>query len=617
MQSTSTESSTLSEPLGRFRPADEVDFSRRAKALARVLVCKLQEAQELLARIYGYAHAHELKQVLKALGLPGPYTDAPLGSDAPASEEELRLERNQRTMRIVMGWCHKMSREHRTHGGAQVLLVCDLGLFLSPPLFRACAKVVDEHLKTREKGISPEGFPLCYNGVIFGQYRYNDNLDEASVRSFAFPEGWFRSERLRRADPQEQYNVLQRARAPAIFLNLCPPNLPNYLGDLEEQLTEDSIDLWPSGYVGGVCERLLQANFDEALLGIFQQRYERKTGRPPSEEDETTFFEVLDDPTDERIAACALTAECPDLRSRLPHWRFQLRRLSATILKRNPDYDEDDEPRIPLLLDVYRPGRSLTVLFQKRYCGSMQMWSVMASYLRQEVEGAPWKLAGCLAGDYVVPFEEGTYTSIDNMVLDFDDAGHTEMCRVWRIIERAYLQRAGFLAYEDFVNQDAPAVANLSPLLVPEYRGQGELGKMLEMFSLAFDEGCAITHDHYWRQWGDLTQEEGEGDDFGEDDLPLQFEDIGVMFVPLYDSGSLAMSVWSMEAEQPTATVLRQKGENVRAGRSGRGRRVSLSVQDSEQRGLISHLMRAAKEVPVDVVVYDPNDPWYQGDSGG
>lgn len=62
-----------SEAVGRFRPVSAADFSAYAKHLAWVIQEPLRQTQELLARIYGYSGTHELQQVLKVPGEPGPF----------------------------------------------------------------------------------------------------------------------------------------------------------------------------------------------------------------------------------------------------------------------------------------------------------------------------------------------------------------------------------------------------------------------------------------------------------------------------------------------------------------------------------------------------------------
>lgn len=74
---------------GQFRPVSIPDFQNYAKALAWLAELPLQRAQELLARIYGYSGLHELQQIMKSPGIPGPFThiwdeDAVLSSEVGA-----------------------------------------------------------------------------------------------------------------------------------------------------------------------------------------------------------------------------------------------------------------------------------------------------------------------------------------------------------------------------------------------------------------------------------------------------------------------------------------------------------------------------------------------------
>lgn len=68
----------LPEPLrawAKFRPADILDFNRRAKKLSLVLELPLQKTQDAFALACGYSGRHEVQQVLTQAGTPGPYDD--------------------------------------------------------------------------------------------------------------------------------------------------------------------------------------------------------------------------------------------------------------------------------------------------------------------------------------------------------------------------------------------------------------------------------------------------------------------------------------------------------------------------------------------------------------
>ena len=75
----------------RFRPESKQVFSQYAGDLARELNIPLQAAQELLARIYGYANLHELQQLLKDKGAPGPFAEEDPAIDAARAERLRKL----------------------------------------------------------------------------------------------------------------------------------------------------------------------------------------------------------------------------------------------------------------------------------------------------------------------------------------------------------------------------------------------------------------------------------------------------------------------------------------------------------------------------------------------
>lgn len=139
---------------GRFRPASMADFTRYARDLGEMLEQPLQAAQQLLAKLYGYADLHELKISLSVAGEAGPYEDKvelevpdclkelfydEFGSAAPrellAILDEKMMQRAQRTWSLLVEQCglqRSLPRANPAHA-----LVAAGGFFSSPSAHRA------------------------------------------------------------------------------------------------------------------------------------------------------------------------------------------------------------------------------------------------------------------------------------------------------------------------------------------------------------------------------------------------------------------------------------------------------------------------------------------------
>lgn len=93
------DSTADSSKVTRFRPTSWEDFKTYAANLAWVIEVPTQQAQEVLARIYGYASTHDLHQNLKrpgTLGTAEPEAFFPFGMTAEATARILRVIRDLR-----------------------------------------------------------------------------------------------------------------------------------------------------------------------------------------------------------------------------------------------------------------------------------------------------------------------------------------------------------------------------------------------------------------------------------------------------------------------------------------------------------------------------------------
>ena len=166
----------------RFVPASPLDFSRYAKDLAWLLNVKLHQAQELLSRIYGYEHLHELQQAMKRGLAAGPYWD-----DGPTDGElcdEHRLleglpgERSMRPVNVLLAWKKEKASSEWLEENERFIV--ELGLMDSPASHRDCVKRVKGYLQG-EWSVDSHGYPTGFWSFIAGYNIHRDTNEESEV----------------------------------------------------------------------------------------------------------------------------------------------------------------------------------------------------------------------------------------------------------------------------------------------------------------------------------------------------------------------------------------------------------------------------------------------------
>ena len=107
----------------KFRPKNLGAFSQYSKHLAWLLNLSLQRAQELLARIYGWADLHELQQALKVRSPAGPF----MGQDRGLDRQRIQRIRDQVQRAIGKDWSSLTMREQAS---------ASMALFAPPAVHR-------------------------------------------------------------------------------------------------------------------------------------------------------------------------------------------------------------------------------------------------------------------------------------------------------------------------------------------------------------------------------------------------------------------------------------------------------------------------------------------------
>jgi hypothetical protein len=213
------------------------------------------------------------------------------------------------------------------------------------------------------------------------------------------------------------------------------------------------------------------------------------------------------------------------------------------------------------------------------------------------------KPLGCLVGEYVIPYEDRVYVSLKEARYYFEDYGDFQLSRICEFLEKDYFPRIGVNGMREWANCPSPAIARLEPYVPEALRGKGYVAKMLELFCRCFRDEGAVPDDYGWKNGTDMREPNGD-DDF--DDLYDSYLDpIGVTFLPAQGTQALGFSIWLDEF--PTISLVKEGGKSRWIeSRHKRAYRFGMEDQPEPQRGLVWHLLRSARKVDSDVVVFDP-----------
>jgi hypothetical protein len=580
--------------LAQFRPADALDFSRRAKNLAKLMEAPLQAAQNILARAYGYADLHELQQVLKVEGPAGTYQDQlPTPADATTDlVANVRFYRNDRLMRCIVEAQEGLPVWEQYERN---IFACDLGLFSSPTAHRQAVKSLNAFLSSGV-GHTLDGFPFGFNGSLSGYYcLYSADVDETALKAMRASQGFpFREQFV--FEPAEQLRILRRHRAAQIFVEMAE-RAPQ-MGVTGPRI-RDYLD-W-----GGSFEpvALLQHGFAFEIESYLIAGYEQsKTVELPENSEEVALLKhAVREPDDAAVQACALTRDIPDFRALLGQWRFSLRLdLARALIAGDFEHYFSDGGK-PLVIHVGNAESRLFMLLQKNETyDDFQQYSLTATLLERTGKTETWSPAGFLRGDYVIPYHDGSYCGPENMLSYFDDAGEADLYKVWGILCRTYLPRAGYESYKEWVNDsDGSALADVA-YWVPVGCGESTvLSKMLEYLVRAFEEGMLDSWDQNWKGFG-CIEECVNGDDVDEE--VFEFPPLSVVFVEMPKSGAFGYSIWDGDSERATAQLIRSGG--TRLERPSRRHR----AMNEARTGPAWDLLTAVKTIPADFIVFDPEE---------
>lgn len=588
-------------PLTRFLPVDGLDFGRRAKALSKLLEQPLQDAQQILARAYGFAHLHELHQALKSDRLPGPFDDqlpAMLGWGSTDGASRVRFHRHTRLMRFILEWA--TTQGYRAYENRD-MLACDLGLFSTPTALRVATRTVKEFVASG-LGITTEGFPFGFNGALHTRYVIYDMEFAENAFDEVSAAGVLRQHAVIPFDPREQLRILRRFRAPRLFVEMSKESVPSAGDDVSEsfgiKLRTNPREL--------DFDALLQSPFNSEIEDHVKSVYKKAAdldwvGREPASEQLRAAILL---PSDENIQACEFLETLSNFRELVRNWRHSLRLQMALALTSEWIHEYREDLGRPIVLSSGSGDHAMFQVLRPQYVGTaIRRWDLSAVLLRMSASTGTWSVDAALTGDYVVPFTEDRWSSHYDVQMYLDDVGDGELYQAWGLLEELYLPRAGYRNYGDWLGADnGRALANVTFWTAPGADRATISAILFDAFVTTYNGGHTSTWDTSWREWVRPQDAASDEDDYeAEACLPP----IGVVFVAEYGTGVLGYSIWDGEAEHATCHLVQLNGK--RLGRQARTTRQSGAT--TKQEGLALANLKAVQTVGADFVFYDPHGP--------
>jgi hypothetical protein len=584
-------------PNGRFTPASQLDFSRYAKNLAWLLDIKVQAAQELLSRIYGYEHLHELQQALKAGGVPGPHWDEG-PSDKNHGGSDLNLlcgmpgERSLAPVNVLMEWKRKVEkRPSLTH---RECLIAELGLTDSPESHRQCVKRVKAFLEG-EQSIDERGFPCGLWGMFAGvAWDRIDEIDTQSLASITSRSGpgrlW-----LHEAPPfalQDQLRFVMRDRA-TDALSVLTEKLefgnkdkgrkhffdepPGLWVSMWEHL--DELQAWDEPWEVG-C---IKAVFGEALESSMDEQYER-------------FEQFVRWPSAKSLRECGVDLKPKDAIEAVSRWRFawmqsaaiawrssvkKVLRVEAVGRNKNGFWTEDGGR-----LDLIIKGRDLYD------SGAMELFDVIGTVSVPDETGKLQAIA-CLQGWNFVPRKDGYYAS-EESIDEF--MGESEYLSLGWDVATRYMAIRGLVGMKKWTNTDEGCGVLVAKLVMaPRHETDEWVSRCIGLLTRALNDGeigLTTSDDAFWcdRLFGDDVQQDDEG---------LVIEAPGLVVISVDGLKEVGMLIANEDDEGEQIIVSRPDED-----RMGWGRRSGLRRRHSEP-SRARLILEGIEEARIDVAIFD------------
>lgn len=618
-ENTAEASRPVASGAGRFRPASPADFTQYAKNLAWLLRCKLQVAQELLATVYGYASAHELRAELAKpfaeLDAAGPYdgpTRWPLFSvyanDVDWEDRESGLD--------SLSWLKGTSFDARllieiqsfTEGrflNRRQLGALEAGFFCSPKEHRLLFK----HVKAG--CLALEGTPAQHQAWLEMNWPVGH---WALLRTlYGHPYSWRPDGSL---DPF--FVRLCRSRAAAIYLHMT--------SGLTRPVYEVAYDSF--------CEPG-NTRLDGGQVGLFAEEHEAWYHFLDELLEQERSTVVSDEAWDKVIDSCDayLKTRCTDTSTlhplvrdntgvidfiksfRLKHLRTKCKSQSDVEAQEQlvvlgsrsawPDQATEDQVKAMDFMELVRFRRQemdfmldcqlrlVRDSFHETEGCHMSLWRYVAVFTRIDGVAETTVQVGVVHGWYIVPFDaEGPV--LDGDLYECMDASSAQLNDVWKVLVGEYFPNVGIDSVNDFMNEDGQfaCLATAEIDIETRFRGQGLVPALLNTVDKILADASFRSADGNWKACAlaaaDLDHDDGDELDEG----IAHFTAPGVFIIPVEGDPS---------EDRTMRPHLRGVLNKVR-------KPINLTEKEHLKHKLIRHFEAMRDRVHADIVCYDPNE---------
>lgn len=603
----------------RFVPASQFDFSRYAKDLAWLLEIKLQPAQELLSRIYGYEHLHELQQALKHACEPGPYwDDGTQDEDDGAAKLKLLCglpgERPMRPLDIFLDW--KIKRGGKSWLEKNEAFIVEIGLTDSPTSHRDCMRRVKAFLE-QEYTVDSHGYPTGF-WSFFAGYKLNRESEQiaTSVEQLLGPTA--ERELWRRDDPMQPFDQLLcvvRSRAVDVLKALG--------AEIEHEYVVD----WDFGF-GEVDDGWLSMWELVANSGEWGESWEVECANHVFElGDEGIDAEQLDAmcafvrwPSESTLRPCKSEKGLDEAVSRVGRWRLGWL-LSAA------DQWVNAQPRVISLQGVSLhkeestwvrdPGHVNMVMRRRRQFDYEENISLLDVVATMTIEGESGKdeIVGVAQGWHFAPVAE-TYADFDTVDEFMRWEGDELLAEGWKVLMR-YMSIRGIIDMNDWVNSEEGCAMTLVKLTMVEKFATDEYrARLIQLLVECFDEQGGPDTSSV-DQYGMFDHIPGlEVMYMSIDDLSIRTPGLIVVSIKGFAGVGMSIAEEDGESRQILVTGL-DGGANSSRGRRALYSRSRLSEEQKASRAHARRLLEAVGDGAIDVAVLDLEAGDRAGDDHG
>ncbi len=617
-------------------PNSEIEFSLYAKHLAWILECKLTDAQNILAKMYGHEDAAQVHELLNAQDAPkGPFLDAPPAAADFGSVNyiEWRLHTEQRTHEEVMAYLSTRpidlsSTEYRKE--LRYSLVNEIGLF--------CTTKVHQNLMKRTKSIIASGSRICSTGFPVGfllsMHWYFGGLckeDKAAYSVFNHKAEKHLKQFITEDGLYSQREMLEFAmeRKVAGLLALTIENLTSESDFLsKDNVPAGLIDIAESALEWHEWDKPLNVAFaDEVISDFLKGDSEESEDSDDARKARRDMSLFLLNPCNETASKCGALKVHPNIVHLLPNWRCAvLFALARTMDEVNSEHGENQFEVVETYRrlsgeyqDISSPWLRLTGILSKNSgWNDLNRWNLTLQVSLQDKDTDILEPVGRICGAFINVLGEDGYKDDQDLeeALDDDDV----MLQAWQHVKKHYRDRRGFEGMHEWVNSDeAHGFAMVKTFIANKFASTISEAVMLDMLGDVFSEN--VDFPEFSAAELVLDEPDFMGSEWNEtfEERKYNFHHLGVVVMHTPGSGDLALSISEMavsEGDQLEITkginFLRRNGQALSANNSfwwHGPKRKGLAPNETDR------LMQAGAQSSVNLIVFDPL-PWKPNYSG-